>query len=111
MVWAKVMGYKYAPAKLMQIGESSVTVHFFEDHAFASIPLQFCKGFSEKCPNQNFKLTAKAGQVKMFFSCIRIRVSFNLKYLLTGSARVQKESGAIIYMHNVWRESGFADRK
>lgn len=53
LVWAKVIGFPYEPAKAMNIQNNTVTVLFFTDHKIANIPPKFCLAFSEKSPNQN----------------------------------------------------------
>ncbi|KAG4067561.1 hypothetical protein HA402_005333 [Bradysia odoriphaga] len=54
LVWAKVIGYPYAPAKLMKIDNEKATVQFFGEHKISETPTKFCLRFSEKSPNHNY---------------------------------------------------------
>ncbi|XP_037043852.1 uncharacterized protein LOC119079875 [Bradysia coprophila] len=54
LVWAKVVGYPYAPAKLMKTDNDKATVQFFGEHKISQTPTKFCLRFSEKSPNHNY---------------------------------------------------------
>lgn len=68
VVWAKVIGFPYEPAKMIDIKNEIVTVHFFGDHKIAHVSPKYCIKFTEKSPNQNYTLSAKVTQVKILNS-------------------------------------------
>uniref|UniRef100_A0A1A9X1J8 PWWP domain-containing protein n=1 Tax=Glossina brevipalpis TaxID=37001 RepID=A0A1A9X1J8_9MUSC len=52
LVWAKLKGFPYWPAKAMGIGQGSlVNVRFFGDHDRAFVPLKDCFLYSQQDPN------------------------------------------------------------
>ncbi len=55
MVWAKVTGYPYEPAKQMKIQNQNMTVHFFGDHKISNIPIKQTIEFSQKNPSANYR--------------------------------------------------------
>ncbi len=67
IVWAKVIGFAYEPAKLMRVQNMhTATVHFFGDHSIAHIHTKFCLEYSEKSPNQYNEVRADIMQVQNF---------------------------------------------
>lgn len=51
VVWAKLEGYPYWPAKVVAINKRKVEVIFFGQHDTASIPYTRCRLFSQQSPN------------------------------------------------------------
>lgn len=54
LVWAKVIGYPYEPAKLLKLHDKVATVHFFGDHSISETQTKLCLRFSKESPNKNY---------------------------------------------------------
>lgn len=63
VVWAKVIGFPYEPAKLMSIQNETATVMFFGDHKIAQISMKHCLLYSEKSPNMSYNTKPDTMQV------------------------------------------------
>lgn len=50
IVWAKIVGFNYWPAKLMSIDDQQVNVRFFGDHTHADVSAKNCFLYSKKIP-------------------------------------------------------------
>lgn len=50
VLWAKVKGFNFWPAKLMSIDGQSINVRFFGDHTNAAVSDKNCYFFSEEKP-------------------------------------------------------------
>ncbi|XP_055307301.1 uncharacterized protein LOC129571519 [Sitodiplosis mosellana] len=50
IVWAKIVGFNYWPAKVMSATEQMVNVRFFGDYTHADIPVNNCYLYSETSP-------------------------------------------------------------
>lgn len=51
IVWAKIMGHPYQPAKIMNVHDDQVDVFYFGDHKSATVSAKSCLCFSKKSPN------------------------------------------------------------
>ncbi|XP_055306210.1 MYND-type zinc finger-containing chromatin reader Zmynd8-like [Sitodiplosis mosellana] len=59
LVWAKVKGSIYLPAKVMSVSEKMVTVRFFDDYTHANISANKCYLYSEINPKaKQYKLSS-----------------------------------------------------
>lgn len=56
VVWAKVSGYQYEPAKVMKVQNDQIEVYFFGTHTAALIPPKWCFCFSNENPNKSQSL-------------------------------------------------------
>lgn len=68
IVWGKVVGHPYQPAKVMKVHHDNVDLYFFGDHKSATIPVKACLGFSQKSPNKalsSFNATKIANAIKV----------------------------------------------
>lgn len=75
IVWAKVMGHPYQPAKIMAVHDDNVDVFYFGDHKFATIPAKSCFCFSKKSPNprlSSFNAAKIANAIKVSFEVEKI---------------------------------------
>lgn len=52
IVFAKVKGFAYWPAKLMTIKNKTINVEFFGEHTQADIPAENCFLYSKKYPDK-----------------------------------------------------------
>lgn len=52
IVWAKLIGFSYWPAKVMSINGDLIKVRFFGDHTYADVPGNYCYLYSETCPKE-----------------------------------------------------------
>lgn len=64
LVWAKVLGFPYEPAKLLNIRDKVATVHFFGDYTISQTQTKLCLRFCEKNPNPNYTTTSNIMQVR-----------------------------------------------
>lgn len=55
VIWAKLDGFNYWPAKLMPISDKIVDVRFFGDHTNASVNLDHCYLYSKNPPDYGKK--------------------------------------------------------
>lgn len=64
VVWAKVLGYPYEPAKMMKMTDKTTEVFFFgPNHKWAEIESKYCLKYSKEHPNKTSS-TSKPYQIK-----------------------------------------------
>lgn len=61
VVWARVLGGPYEPAKVMKINDKTIDVSFFGAHSLAKVENKFCFKFTKENPN---KTTLKRSYTK-----------------------------------------------
>lgn len=59
IVWAKMKGFNYWPAKLMSIDGQLINVRFFGDHTHADVPTTNCFLYSKQNPGRMRNLTTQ----------------------------------------------------
>lgn len=52
IIWAKMKGFKYWPAKFMSVDGQSVNVRFFGDHLYADVPATNCFLYAKTNPKR-----------------------------------------------------------
>lgn len=63
LIWAKIKGYSYWPAKVMSVDGQGVNVRFFGDHTNASVPASNCNLFSQQNPDKNRSMQNKSSYI------------------------------------------------
>lgn len=53
LLWAKLKGFPYWPAKLLKITDDMAQVYYFGDHERSLVPLKNCFLYSKEDPNKN----------------------------------------------------------
>lgn len=74
VLWAKLKGFPFWPAKAMGINAQGVDVRFFGDHDRANVPVKDCFLYSKQDPNpptNKFKRSTIADCVKVKFKLFR----------------------------------------
>lgn len=66
IVWAKVVGFNYAPAKLLYVQDNKATVHFFGDHNIAQTSTKYIYLYSKETPSSTFDWSVNIEQVTIF---------------------------------------------
>lgn len=72
ILWAKLKGFPYWPAKAMSINSTLVDVRFFGEHDRANIPSKDCYLYSREDPNpptNKYKRNTIADCVKVRLKC------------------------------------------
>lgn len=89
LLWAKLKGFPYWPAKSMGINGALVNVRFFGDHDRAYVPIKECFLYSENDPNpptkQNKKTIKECIKVCYISVC---KISSSVKLDIYGVARM-----------------------
>lgn len=74
MVWAKVAGYPWWPAKLIGIASNRLDVRFFGDYEMATVSAQECYLYPSKNPNRQIEDYAKKED---FYAAIKVRHTYH----------------------------------
>lgn len=67
LVWAKLSGYPYWPAKVMSVYEKVLSVQFFGEHERAFVPAKDCYLYSQEDPNP---VQPKTFRQQNFANCV-----------------------------------------
>lgn len=58
IIWAKMDGYSFWPAKVMSVDEDIVHVRFFGEHSNADVSASKCFLYSEHCPENSRQMSS-----------------------------------------------------
>lgn len=80
VVWAKVEGHPYWPAKVMSLNNNQVEVCFFGGHEYANVPANRCFLYSEVNPDKARRKSTSsdkftASVANLMAAAIRVSIS------------------------------------